>query len=533
MHTIRITLMLAGLALCCSPARAQTPPPYPDETAEDPPETTARPHDSGSDAAADDGDDVEVDVASVPARAPKPAEPAKPGKAQKEAPEKPEKPTGPTLSETAIRLLSGFRFGSYGRMNFSWDLARGSQAKPLNLVAHGPRLEEPPYAEIDLGYRFEREDALSFSVQFTLAFLEDFFHYNGEFEAKMAVRNLYLQADHVFTEHLSLWAGSRMYRGDDAYLLDYWPLDNLNTLGGGAFLNLRDNTTKIALHVGVNRLREGGFQYQTIKVPSGTIGADEVVTLDRQRTVISLKATQEFPNVSDKIAFKIALYGEVHRLPEGTFQRGLDEENLPADTGWVAGLQIGLWKFAQNGHLNLWVRGAGGLAAYGELATPWDLSLDKKASSAKEFLVALSGNYESGLFGLQLAGYARYFVDADGQKADYNDGWEYVVAARPYLFLHRHFHQAFELSYQGKRPNGLNPRTQSHLVPGVFKASVIPTLSWDRGTYTRPHLRLVYTLTYQDAGARLMHAPRDPKYDVSLFHYLGVQVEWWFNSSYR
>ena len=28
---------------------------------------------------------------------------------------------------------------------------------------------------------------------------------------------------------MGIWAGSRMYRGDDIYLLDFWPLDNLNT----------------------------------------------------------------------------------------------------------------------------------------------------------------------------------------------------------------------------------------------------------------------------------------------------------------
>ena len=37
---------------------------------------------------------------------------------------------------------------------------------------------------------------------------------------------------------LKVWAGSRMYRGDDIYLLNFWPLDNLNTLGGGAQLRV-------------------------------------------------------------------------------------------------------------------------------------------------------------------------------------------------------------------------------------------------------------------------------------------------------
>jgi hypothetical protein len=28
-----------------------------------------------------------------------------------------------------------------------------------------------------------------------------------------------------------------MYRGDDVYLLNWWPLDNLNMVGGGARYN--------------------------------------------------------------------------------------------------------------------------------------------------------------------------------------------------------------------------------------------------------------------------------------------------------
>jgi hypothetical protein len=91
----------------------------------------------------------------------------------------------------------------------------------------------------------------------------------------------------------------------------------------------------------------------------------------------------------------------------------------------------------------------------------------------------------------------------------------------------------FELSYQGRRPNGLDPDSQSHLVPGVFKASVMPTLSWDRGTYTRPQLRLVYTVSYLDQGARRSFDREDPRRGVAVHHYLGAQVEWWYNSSYR
>ena len=437
----------------------------------------------------------------------------------------------PSAADRLLELLGGFRLGSYGRIGYSGDLREGSRGLSVNVVDHGPRLEEPPYAELDLGYHLQRDRGPSFRVAFTLAFLEDFFHYNGEFDAKVAMRNLYLQADNVFTKHLSLWVGSRMYRGDDIYLLDYWPLDNLNTLGGGAML--RFGNTRINLHAGVNRL-EDSYQFQTLKVPNARSGTDEVVVLDRQRTIVSLKATHELPRLAGEMGLKASLYGEVHHLPSGTaYDDSKRTTPLPWDMGWVVGAQFGLWGFGENAHLNLWVRAAGGLGAYGEMAIPFGLDSDKRALDAREVLVALSANYERGVFGLMLGGYLRYFEDADGVASDPDDGWEYVAVVRPHLFLHKYFHQVFELSWQGRRPDGLDPGLQIQQIPNVLKFSVIPTLSWGRGTYTRPLLRVVYTLSYLDQAAQFYFPLEDPRRAGSVHHFLGAQVEWWFNSSYR
>ena len=436
----------------------------------------------------------------------------------------------PALTEAMLTLLRGFRFGSYGRIGVSGDLARGSVAKPLNLVTHGPRLEESPYVELDLGYVMDRGDDMGFKVAFTLAFAEDFFHYNGKWEADLAVRNLYLEAYNVFTPALTLWAGSRMYRGDDIYLFDYWPLDLLNTVGAGA--KLKFGSTFINLHGGVNRLADA-YQYQRFPVVGATFGTEDVEILDRQRAIFSLKVTHELHDLTDSLSMKIAAYGEFHHLPDGELREELVIKDLPQDMGWVAGLQLGFWGFGDNAHFNLWGRVAGGLAAYGEMAVPGALDLEKKAEDAREVVLALSANYERGIFGLMAGAYMRYFEDADGNKSDYDDGWEYVVAARPIFFIHKYFHQAAEISWQGRRPNGLNPRTQTHLVPNAFKFSLIPTLSWDKGSYSRPHMRFIYTLTYLDEAARVLFPKEDPRHGEATHHFMGVQVEWWFNSSYR
>ena len=72
------------------------------------------------------------------------------------------------------------------------------------------------------------------------------------------------------------WVGSRMYRGDDIYLFDYWPLDDLNTVGGGVLYH-RDlglgNTVEFAAHGGENRL-DHPFQFQETEVAESGAGRD-------------------------------------------------------------------------------------------------------------------------------------------------------------------------------------------------------------------------------------------------------------------
>ncbi len=193
-----------------------------------------------------------------------------------------------------------------------------------------------------------------------------------------------------------------------------------------------------------------------------------------------------------------------------------------------------MWNFGQRAtHLNLFLRYAQGLAAYGEMAVPWGIAPDRRARRARELLFALSGNYEWNRLSVLAGGYLRYFLDADGQKYDWDDGWEYVVSVRPQIWIYRHFAQAFEISYQGKWPFGLEPRTNQVERPGIMKLSVMPMVVFGKGSYDRPQLRLVYTLGLLNKGARLMYNEMDPRRDRKIQHYIGLQAEWWYNSTYR
>lgn len=130
----------------------------------------------------------------------------------------------------------GFVFGSYGRVQPATDL-RGGMAKWANIVGHGSRLEQESYAELDFVYLFKRpdKDGPLFDFVSTIAFSESLFHNSGKWIALNTVRNLFVRAENLGWKPLGMWIGSRMYRGDDIYLLDFWPLDDANLYGGGNY----------------------------------------------------------------------------------------------------------------------------------------------------------------------------------------------------------------------------------------------------------------------------------------------------------
>ncbi len=131
----------------------------------------------------------------------------------------------PTAAEKAPEPehQGSFSFGSYGRMIAATD-ARGGPGRDADIVAHGSRLDEGNYVELEL--RRDDDWAITKSktrLVATLAFASPVFHYTGEFDANLAVRNLYIEERDLALEGLSVFAGSRMLRGDDIYLLDWWP----------------------------------------------------------------------------------------------------------------------------------------------------------------------------------------------------------------------------------------------------------------------------------------------------------------------
>jgi len=434
----------------------------------------------------------------------------------------------------------GFRFGSYGRVIAGTDL-RGGKPEAANVVAHGPRIVEPSYLELDFSYGIDTPTGKRLRPVITLAFDGTLFHDTGDFDAQPALRNLYLEAE--LTHEVTGWVGSRMYRGDDIYLFDYWPLDDLNTVGGGVMFrhheteNYGGNVLEVSGHAGVNRLNNE-FQFQQIDVANPEQGATTVEQLNRQRLVASATAAYTMDNGIADPNFKFKLHGELHALPDGSRQRDDGTiEYLPSDSGYLVGLQASTFGFAPSRlgfrrHLNLYARYAKGLAAFDELAQPTSFGPELKTTRASELTLGASGNFDHELGNVMLGALSRRFVDADSSSVDHDDGWEYAVALRPLANLGGGAFAGTELSYQARFPRGLNAVTQRAEDPSVFQiAPMIVYSPMGPSGYDRPQLRVVYRAARLNDGARDLYVPDDPRSAYTWTHFLGFQAEWWFNSS--
>ena len=440
---------------------------------------------------------------------------------------------------------TGFDFGSYGRVGIGSDL-RGHSGYAVNVVSHGSRLEEPTYLELNFYYGGTIGDnSRRWRVVFVPAYSGDLFHTTGNFSQNFAIRNAYAEVENLGLKGLTLWAGSRMYRGDDMYLFDYWPLDNLNTVGGGAIYAVNHQQTLLALHIGMNRL-DDLYQFEQIQVPARRLPSDATVlsaqsatttvtTLDRQRLVMSFKGTHFLRNLTLLPNGKLVLYGEFHYLPKGERQpmnSGQPPLPLPDDYGYVVGAQAGGW-LRSFVFANLFFRHAGGLAVFGDLGKPSGFNSAARAIDAREYTVAASANYESRAIGAMAAAYFRSFTD--GSPTDNTGFNEGAIAVRPTAYFGKYFHTAVELSYQVRRPITVDQDRGTYLLPMVARASVMPIVApLGRGTYSRPIIYAVYTLSYLNGDAQYyLFEPQDVRAGKALVHYLGLGAEWWFNSSYR
>ena len=434
-----------------------------------------------------------------------------------------------------------FEFGSYGRVVIASD-GRGGTGRDANIVAHGDRIDEDSYAELELRREDRFTPSISTKIVWTLGFFPPFFHFSGQQAQAIAIRNLYAQATY---DDLTLWVGSRMYRGDDIYLLDWWPLDNQNTVGGGAGYKIhwRTDETDIAAHVGMQRL-DSTYQYEQIPAPIPNIlasqagpGAENVTVLDRPRTIETLKLTHRVKRpTTETDGFKLILYGEAHELSGGVFTdttvNPSVQNALPADTGWLVGTEVAYWTGRRDTFVQLFLRHAEGVAAYDPLAVPLTFANDRTTRGSTETLLALGANYEWGPLGVLVGGYLRSFRDGDPSPTTSQKYDEGILTVRPQLYIGERWGVAVEGAFEARRYAVLDPQNDQPLVASEWRAGIMPYFSPSgRGSYKRPQLRLIYALTSRNTATRELYPAQDVFSQRSLEQFLGMGAEWWFNSS--
>jgi maltoporin len=393
-------------------------------------------------------------------------------------------------------------------------------AKALHVVDYPLRLEEVPYQELSLFYK-DRLAEMPVLVRTTLASREHLYQYTGQFDAQLALRELYVEVEP--TPRLSLWLGSRLYRGDNIYIFDVWPTEFQRTLGGGAAFKVSEDQL-LQAHIGLYRIIDNNFffQYQTIDVPQPSgIGAQPEVFLDRNRGVVSLTYTHHLP-----FGLKWKMHGEGHYLPSGArrLANGTDQ-HLPADHGFLLGTEVE--ECFDPSFVRFFVKYARGLAAYDPLAVPFGFAPDLTITESERILVGLGETIDTHWFGMHYGAYWQRFTDSTGTP-DLNDQDQFAVAAQPEVYLGDYVRAGLSLSWQGARPKGPFPETGRTEFPTITALHFLVGVAPGRGPFVRPVLYAIYGLHWLNEAARIqvgrgLGAEPHAREDL-----VGLVAEWWF-----
>ena len=206
---------------------------------------------------------------------------------------------------------------------------------------------------------------------------------------------------------------------------------------------------------------------------------------------------------------------------------------LPADTGWIVGTEVAYWTGKRDTFVQLFLRHAAGIAAYDPLAVPLTFANDHTTRGSSETLRRarrqLRGGARSACSSAATCAPSATAIPRPTTSQKYDEG---ILAVRPQLYLGERWGVAVEGAYQARRYAVLDPldrpaarrqrvarRDHALLLaerPRLLQAPAAP-----------PHLRA--------HRAQRRHARALPRAgrlrQRAVEHFLGLGVEWWFNSS--
>ncbi|OIQ41791.1 MAG: hypothetical protein BM563_00300 [Bacteroidetes bacterium MedPE-SWsnd-G1] len=442
--------------------------------------------------------------------------------------------------------------GSYGRVGVDWSFENGgSIGRRLNLNnmgSIGGRLEEQDYLELAPAFHWSPKDGdeTNIHAQVRFAMYSNSLSLFGNSSTTslggltLSVPEIFVEARNIKGKELSIWVGSRLYRGPDVHIADHF---YFNDHGGQGFGVEYKKTRFATIFVSSTDTTSTVPPYFYLNIKTGTPSAEL-----RQRTVMLVE--QDFDLNEDH---KITLLGEYHRMADAGYDDVDDPvqlpenpdiiTNFPSDDGFVFGARLtSNLKNLNTGSFNdFTIRYGSGIANGGDggVSKTWATfgapDLDKlnfngaySWAFVDHAVFNFSDKYALNAYGIMTAskggaatnGLAKTYF---GREV-YNKKFDLTVGVRNEHFISDYFHLLTELHYS-QRTDGDNP------VASMTKFSIAPVLvpTGERDVWARPHLRFVASAAYyNDYAKESLYSPYlQFAGEKQWGYYFGVKAEWW------
>ena len=436
--------------------------------------------------------------------------------------------------------------GSYGRVGVDWSFENGgSIGRRLNLNnmgSIGGRLEEQDYFELAPAFHFipQNSDSTIVSVQIRFAMYSHGLTSIGNSTTTsidgltLAVPELFAEARNIKGKDLSVWIGSRLYRGPDVHIADHFYFNDHSGQGFGVeYKKTRFSTIFVASTDTSSTVPP----YFYLNIKSGTPSAEM-----RQRVVFIGEHDFEIDENNT-----ITALGEYHHMSDADSSIKIDsiEEvvNFPLDYGYVLGLRhtVKIKKLLPGSFNDFTVRYGGGIANGGDggvsrtyltFGAPDTTTLSFKGAYSlaivNHMVLNISKKYS-------LNGYIIFTTSKGGADSNhmsktyfgkevFNRKLDFTMGVRNEHYISDYFHLLTELHYS-QRKDGENP------IASMFKVSVAPVYvpTGGRNLWVRPHLRFIASLSrYNDFAMDSQYSPYLEFVGSKRWgYYFGVKAEWW------
>jgi len=433
---------------------------------------------------------------------------------------------------------SNFSMGTTGRIGVGLSPnGEGNQWRPLNLSGQGSlggRMEQTDYIDILPAFHFSPKILDKDSTNITFQMRLGMYSNNGQFIGNASSRTdngltfilpeAYVEATNIMGSRWSAWAGSRFRRYDDIHISDYFYFDDHSSQGFG----VSHKNTELTMLMPASSNTGSIFPYNyEVTVAGATNSAI------RQRMVWIGEHSFKLKNNNT-----IKLLGEFHHVSANSDEASI---KYPADNGWVAGIKYnspfktdmpgsfnqisarygsGIANGGDNGNSFTWAT-YGAPDAQGRYNSAYSFTMVEHflLNVSKKFSINGYGVFTRSKGGSGSSNKDTYF---DGTEL-FNQKTDFVVGMRNFYYVTDWFHILQELHY-AVRKDGDNPEAS------MWKFSLAPTIVplAQRDPWSRPHIRLVYTV------ARYNDFARDNNYSSFLQvnqkqwgSYIGVKTEWW------